>query len=99
MAGGRKIAAWGGGVAAGLILLGLGIYLLQLGLAKAALVTTILGGVCGLVAVGVAVVTLIMTRSGSSTGPRVREGDTTIRAGTIIYKPRKVFERRRDRSP
>lgn len=66
MAGGRTILAWGGGLVAGLILLGLGIFLVRLGLDKAALVTTVIGGIAGLLGLGVAIWTLVLARSASA---------------------------------
>jgi hypothetical protein len=66
MAGGRKVMAWGGGLAISLILIGLGIFLVRLGLQKAALVATVAGGFTGLIGLIVAIVTLAVTRSGGT---------------------------------
>jgi len=84
MACGRKIVAWGGGLALGLILIGLGIYLLRLGLEKAAAIATVLGAFTGVIGLAVAIVTLAVTRSDQH-----RSGDGAPkmrikRAGTVI---------------
>jgi hypothetical protein len=83
MAGKRTVAIWGGALAFGLALLGLGIYFFQLGLNRAVAVATILGAFSGLIGIAVAVLPLVAARKtppGRGSGPQF----TGSRIGTYI---------------
>jgi hypothetical protein len=97
MADGRKIVAWGGGLVSGLILIGLGIFLLRLGLDKAALVATVVGTFTGLAGLGVSIWTLFLARSGSrSQPPGEAPGNQYVQTSVFVNRARKVNHYRGD---
>jgi hypothetical protein len=92
MAGTRHVVAWAAALAFGLATLGLGIYLIQLGLTEALAVATVVGAFTGLIGLGVSVFGLIAARANSSSpapGPVV--SDSRIGAIVTIGRARKVI--------
>lgn len=92
MAKSRHTVAWAAALAFGLTTLGLGIYLIQLGLDQALAVATVVGAFTGLIGLAVSVFGLIVAGANHTTrepGPTIR--GSRIGAIVTIGRARKVI--------
>jgi hypothetical protein len=88
----RRRVAWAAALVFGLATLGLGIYLIQLGITEALAVATVVGAFTGLIGLGVSVFGLIAARANSASavpGPVV--SGSRIGAIVTIGRARKVI--------